>query len=492
MENSKKSVLFRLSAIVLNCILVFGAVGETLCAETQKKPNVLLIAIDDLRPELGCYGNEMIKTPNLDGIANEGMLFTHAYCQQAVCSPSRTSLLTGARPDTTKAWDLSTHFRKAIPDTVTLPQHFKQHGYFAQGMGKIYHHGLDDNPSWSAPTIHPQAPFGRSLQTVRPGATKAEKRGPAIGIVGDGEEMLHDEELTKLALATLGQMASMEKPFFLGVGYIRPHLPFIAPRKYWEMYQAEDIVLAVNPFYPKNAPEYAIRRGASELGSYLGSPKRGRIEADFARQLIHGYYASVSFVDAQVGLLMAELERLGLRENTIVVVWGDHGWKLGEHDAWAKHSNSENDTRVPLLISAPGMKEAGKRCNALVELVDVYPTLVDLAGLPLPMHLEGKSFKPLLEDARQPWKEAAFSQYPRKSGKKSLMGYSMRTRRYRFTVWVDRDDMSKVDGIELYDHEVDPQENQNVAGDATKKELVESLKKQLDLGWRDVNVVEQD
>lgn len=456
-------------------------------AQKSERPNVLFIAIDDLRPDLGCYGNDLIVSPAIERLAQEGMLFRRAYCQQAVCSPSRTSTLTGARPDTTKVWDLSTHFRRAIPDVTTLPQHFKNHGYFTQSLGKIYHSGLDDQLSWSVPSLNPEAPFGRPPQTTRDGATKAEIRGPAIGNVDVSEGTLHDGQLTEMALKALGEVASKKEPFFLGVGYIRPHLPFIAPPKYWELYDPAKLSLASNPFYPKDAPEYAIRRGPAELGSYAGKYEGGRVDDDQARQLIHGYYASVSFVDAQVGQLLAELDRLGLRDNTIVVLWGDHGWKLGEHDAWAKHSNSENDTRVPLLISAPGLKETGKKCNALVELVDIYPTLADLAGLPIPEHLEGKSFKPLLDQADQPWKKAVFSQYPRKSGKKDLMGYSMRTTRYRLTRWVDRKNSEKVDAIELYDHQIDPQENQNIAGQPDNKPLIEELTTQLLAGWKKEN-----
>lgn len=476
----------KLSHLCVTLITFFGSsvfccltTSHNLQAETPSRPNILFIAVDDLRAELGCYGDPVIKTPNLDKVAREGILFNRAYCQQAVCSASRTSMLTGTRPDTNKVWDLSTHFRRAIPNTVTLPQHFKEHGYFTQAMGKIFHHGLDDKPSWSVPTRHPVAPFGRRLQTNRPNATKAERRGHAIGLVDVPEETLHDGELTKMAIATLGEIASKRQPFFLAVGFIRPHLPFIAPRKYWDLYNPHEIALAPNPSYPAGAPDYAIRRGPAELGSYLGVPEDGEIDDQYARRLIHGYYASVSFVDAQIGLLMDELDRLELRDNTIIVIWGDHGWKLGEHGAWAKHSNCENDTRVPLLISSPGMKEVGKISNALVELVDVYPTLVELAGLPMPAHLEGESFIPLLDNASQTWKQAAFSQYPRKFRNMNLMGYSMRTERYRFTRWVHRKNSTKVAGIELYDHSVDPEENKNIAKDPGNTELVKLLTKQL-------------
>ena len=243
--------------------------------------------------------------------------------------------------------------------------------------------------------------------------------------------------------------------------------------------------MAPNPFQQKNAPDYSILPG-SELRLYHGIPE-GAIPQDLARQLLHGYYAAISYTDAQVGKVLDEIERLGLAKNTIVILWGDHGWKLGEHNAWCKHSNSENDTNAPLLISVPGMKNSGSHTNALVEFVDIYPTLSELAGLPLPAHLEGTSLKPLLDDPARPWKTAAFSQYPRsgnRTGAGDLMGYSMRTDRYRFTVWVDRADHTKIAAVELYDHETDRQENTNIAADPKNKVLVQDLMQQWRKGWR--------
>jgi arylsulfatase A-like enzyme len=455
--------------------------------EPSKRLNVLFIAVDDLRPELGCYGNTIIKSPNIDRLAKRGLQMNRAYCQQAVCSPSRASLLTGTRPDTTKVWDLSTHFRKALPDVVTLPQYFKNAGYFTQGMGKLYHHGLDDLASWSVPSTNPKAPVMRELQTEDPKATKGEKRGPAVGKVDVPDDGLHDGELAGMAVAALRELKAKAQPFFLGVGFVRPHLPFISPSKYWDLYDRAKIPLAPNPFPQKDAPGFALVRGAAELRSYAGTPNISPLPDDFARELMHGYYAAVSYMDAQVGRVLDELEKLGLSDSTIVVLWGDHGWKLGEHQAWAKHSNVENDTRVPLLISAPAMKAAGRQSDALVELVDVYPTLAELAKLPLPAHLEGRSFAPLLDDPQKPWKAAAFSQYPRGTSKTGRMGYSMRTERYRFTQWVDAKDHMKVQAVELYDHQTDPQENTNVAAAPENAALIEKLKKQWTAGWRSEN-----
>ena len=466
------------------CGFATGHAAET---PPAKRPNILFIAVDDLRPELGCYGNELIKSPNINKLASEGLLLNRAYCQQAVCSPSRSSLLTGTRPDTTKVWDLETHFRKALPDVVALPQHFKNQGYFTQGMGKIYHHGFDDPASWSVPTLYPKAPQGRTKQSTKPGATKAEVRGPAVGNPDVPDDSLHDGELADMAITALRGMKSKSEPFFLGVGFIRPHLPFISPKKYWDLYDPLKIPLATNPFPPKGAPKYSLVLGPSELRSYAGTPNLQQLPEPYARELKHGYYAAVTYVDVQIGRVLQELETLGLRDNTIIVLWGDHGWKLGEHQAWAKHSNVENDTRVPLIISAPNMKQRGTKTDALVELVDVYPTLADLAGLPLPPHLEGRSFKPLLDNPGQPWKTAAFSQYPRQNGKLKLMGYSMRTERYRLTRWVDVNDHSKVDSVELYDEQKDPEENTNIALDPAQTELLEKLAKQWTAGWQGEN-----
>ena len=467
-------------AVAILCATVVHA------AETPgtRRPNILFIAIDDLRPELGCYGNEYIKSPNIDKLASQGLLLNRAYCQQAVCSPSRTSLLTGTRPDTTKVWDLETHFRKALPDVVTLPQLFKNEGYFTQGMGKIYHHGFDDPASWSVPTLYPQAPQGRKSQSSAPGASKADKRGPAVGSPDVPDESLHDGELANMAITALRTMKSKSEPFFLGVGFIRPHLPFISPKKYWDLYDPAKLPLATNPFPPKGAPEYALVHGPAELRSYEGTPNVRELPEPFVRELKQGYYAAVSYVDAQVGRVLEELDTLGLRENTIIVLWGDHGWKLGEHQAWAKHSNVENDTRVPLIISAPGMKQRGKKTDALVELVDVYPTLAELANLPQPGHLEGRSFKPLLDNPELPWKDTAFSQYPRRVGKRNLMGYTMRTDRYRLTRWVDAKDHGKVDAVELYDHQTDPEENTNIANDPAQKTVLEKLTQRWTSGWQ--------
>jgi arylsulfatase A-like enzyme len=313
-------------------------------------------------------------------------------------------------------------------------------------------------------------------------ATAPGSRGPAFEGADVPDNHFADGKVADLAVGTLRDLSRRSEPFFLAVGFVKPHLPFVAPKKYWDLYDSAKIQLAPNKFRPKDAPDYAIQSGG-ELRNYHGIPA-GSIPDDLARQLKHGYYAAISYMDAQVGRVLDELDRLGLRDNTIVILWGDHGWKLGEHDAWCKHTNCENDTNAPLLLSVPGQKQRGVRTDALVEFVDIYPTLAELAGLPLPSHLEGTSLKPLLDDPGRPWKPAAFSQYPRSSGGRSLMGYSMRTDRYRFTAWVDRKDHAKVDALELYDHQTDPQENTNLANQPAHAALVARLHAQLNAGWR--------
>ncbi len=445
------------------------------------KPNLLFIAVDDLRPELNCFGRTYIHSPNIDRIANRGMAFDRAYVQQAVCSPSRSSLMTGTRPDSTKVWDLVTHFRVAEPNIVTLPQHFKNNGYFVQGMGKIYHPGFDDPQSWSIPWQTPKAPnYAKvtSANTEDEDKPKA-KGGPAFESADVPDNFYKDGMVADLAVETLKTIGKKSEPFFLAVGFAKPHLPFVAPKKYWDLYDPAKIELAPNPYHAEDSPEYALTN-SNELRNYTGIPAKGKIGDDLARQLKHGYYAAVSYTDAQIGKVLDELEHQGLAKNTIIVLWGDHGWKLGEHGEWAKHSNVENDTNAPLLLAAPGMKASGKHTRALVEFVDIFPTLADLAGLSLPSHLEGVSFRPLLDRPDLPWKQAAFSQYPR--GKR--MGYSMRTDRYRLTIWLQRDDHNQVDFVELYDHQTDPQENTNIAHRPANAELVKQLTAQWKAGWQ--------
>ena len=467
-------------------------------AAEQNRPNVLFIASDDMRPELGCYGAEQVHSPNLDRLAARGTTFLRAYCQQAVCSPSRSSLMTGLRPDTIRIWDLSTHFRDNMPEVVTVAQQFKNHGYHTERLGKIFHTGhgnRDDKFSWSRSKKYPGAPRYGPEGNAHLKRLLAEAKAKGIDLknnrlrprglpweapdVADNE--LADGMIAENAIKLMREFK--DQPFFLAVGFLNPHLPFVAPKKYWDLYDHDSIELADNPYAPKGAPEYAMTTWG-ELRKYYGIPTKGPLTNEQARNMIHGYYAAISYVDAQIGRLLDELDRLGLTEKTIVVFWGDHGWKLGEHGGWCKHTNFEIDARVPMIFSSPKQKAAGAKSEALVEFVDIYPTLCDLAGLPSPDALEGLSAAPLLDNPNLPWKTAAFSQYPRSVGKKKLMGYSMRTDRYRFTRWQQRGKPDKVEAVEIYDHLNDPDENVNLAADPANKELVKQLTTQYLKGWQ--------
>jgi len=476
-------------------------------ADTTKRPNVLFIPVDDLRPELGCYGNTHIKSPYIERLAKRGVVFERAYCQQAVCNPSRASLLTGLRPDTIRVWDLVTNLRDQVPDVVTLPQYFKQNGYYAVGMGKIFHNTFPDPPSWTIPDQPKPAPTREyrkevldELNRLRAEAREAgmsEKeignriRGPATDVEDVPDNQRFDGALGDLALEQLRKAASQKAPFFVAVGFIRPHLPFTPPKKYWDLYDPARIPLAINPYLPHGAPPVAFgdrsMGGMYELRDCMDfkdapSPFEGSLTEAQQRRLKHGYYASTSFIDAQVGRLLDELDRLGLSDNTIVVLWGDHGWKLGEHNGWCKQTNYEVDTRSPLIIVAPGAKANGKSSHALVEFVDIYPTLCDLAGLPLPGNLEGKSLKPLLANPSGTVKTAALSQFPRRHQGVDYMGYTIRTNRYRYVEWINLE-TTETAATELYDHQNDPGEDTNIAAQPGSEQLTLQLRAQLWKGF---------
>lgn len=461
----------------------------------ESRPNVLFIAVDDLRPELACYGAEHIQSPNIDRLAASGLRFDRAYCQQAVCNPSRTSLMTGLRPDTIGVTGNHSHFRSKMPTVVTLPQHFKQHGYHAAAIGKLYHgvfpdgasntkwDTMGDPQSWSVPAIRfgpryyyteegiaaAKETFAQVYKPKNPGPHAWAQKlvfGPATESPDVEDNVLYDGQVADSAVATLRDLhRKPDQPFFLAVGFIKPHSPYIAPKKYFDLY--DDVDIASGQILPQGAPGLA-GHGSGELRRYTDQPKRGEISEDKQRRVRHAYYACVSYIDAQIGRILDELDRLGLSDNTIVSLYGDHGYHLGEQGLWGKTTNFELDTRVPLIICAPGMKATGKTSYSLVELVDLYPTLADLAGLPIGDHLEGKSLARLLDDPMQSVKDAAFSQYPRGG----LMGYSMRTATHRLTRWVDRQ-TGKVEETELYDYTDGLIEEKNVAEDA--KDLTREL-----------------
>ncbi len=486
--------------------IVFFSVSQ---AAEQKKLNVLFIAVDDLRPELGCYGAPIIKTPNIDALAKQGIIFNRAYCQEATCSPSRTSLLTGLRPDSTKVWDLETFFRKNVPNVITLPQYFKQSGYFTQSIGKIFHIGLDDPESWSVPSIgngnnrvdnpkhkktavyHDPDEYTEPLiasdepypliQVANSSAKDAsdEDKGASWRAVDAPDSEFKDGKFADEAVQALGELQKKHQPFFLAVGFLKPHLSFVAPKKFFDLYSLDEMPLASNPDPPKDYPIPCYTGG--ELRKHTDIPKKGPLPEDLQRLVIRGYYAAASFADSQVGRVLAELDRLGLRDSTIIVLWGDHGWQLGEHGCWDKHTNFEVATRAPLIFSYPGQTTRGTKTDVLTEFVDIYPTLCDLAGLPLPGGLEGHSLMFALKDPNQQWARAAYSQWPAYDANRT-MGYTMRTDRYRYTEWGEN---GKV-GIELYDHQTDPGENINLTPHADKK-LLETLSKALhDAGRSDL------
>lgn len=478
---------------------VISAVLACLCgsAAIAAPHNVLFIVVDDLRPELGCYGKP-VQSPHIDRLAREGTLFERAYVQCALCMPSRVSVLTGRRPDTTGVVDFRVRFRSVLGDVVTLPQHFKNNGYHAAAFGKVFHR--DDPVSWSEPLWRSARPpyhteFGKQVMAW----TKEDhRRLTYVWDLGDGitktktpgglpwespdvpDHALRDGHIAEAAIAKLEQLK--DEPFFLAVGFHKPHLPFIAPKRYFDLYDRNQIIPAPNPLPPANVPKFATYNW-NDLRHYYGIPDVGPVSAEQARELKHAYYACVSFTDTQVGRLLKRLDALGLRDETIVVLWGDHGWQLGEHGMWDKHSNFETSTHAPLIVRVPGQKPG--RTRALVEFVDIYPTLCELCDLPQDDGLEGRSFVPLIEDPDRRWKSAAFSQYQRVIpgyGRIARgMGYSMRTDRYRFTQWLVPG--TEFRAYELYDHHVDPSEDNNLAATARYAPLMNELKVRLSSGW---------
>ena len=470
----------------------FAIVQSSLAAQPL---NVLFIVVDDLRPEIGCYGAGHMKTPNLDRLGSQGMLFERAYCQVAVCNPSRSSVLSGTRPDTTGVLDNQHFMRPNMPDVISLPQHFKAHGYTSLSLGKIFHHSErepgDDPQSWSEPAWYHGEPYKhwfakasldyvKQLKALPKDKQPKQLRAAPFEAADEPDDSYPDGQTAVKAIKTLRDLKADGTPFFLAVGFVKPHLPFTCPQKYWDQYPAESIQIPANAARPANAPEPAFHNNY-ELASYGTVPENGEVSEIMALNLIRGYRACVSFMDAQLGRVLDELDRLGLRESTLIVLWGDHGYHLGEQSVWTKMTNFEHGTRVPLIVSLPGMKTTGQHSRALVELVDLYPTLAQLCDLPLPAHLEGTSFVPLLNDPETPWKNAAFSQYLR-PGKPPYMGRSIRTDRWRYTEW--RDLKQNLVGAELYDETNEPQDYSNLSNDSAFKQTVSDLARQLHAGWK--------
>jgi uncharacterized sulfatase len=463
----------------IGCAATGPVNGPPMAEGAKAKMNVLFIISDDLNTDLGCYGDPWVRSPNIDRLAERGVRFDRAYCQYPLCNPSRASMLTGLRPDGTGVMTNGLHFREKHPKIVTLPQLFRENGYFVARVGKLYHYGvpgeigtsgvMDDPPSWHQ-VVNPR---GRDkdeeykIHTLTPG----QYGGTLSWYAADGR----DEEQTDGIGATEAiQLLERRKdePFFLAVGFYRPHTPYVATKKYFKWYPTDQVQLASGPEDDRDdIPEAALSDKAEQK----------RLTDPLRREVIQAYYASISLMDAQVGRVLGALDRLGLRDKTIVVFTSDHGYLLGEHGLWQKQSLFEQSARVPMIISVPGMATGGQGAAGPVELVDLYPTLAELAGLSAPDHLEGKSLRPMLDDPTVRVKTGAITQVERRRGagsqKNPIMGYSIRTERWRYTEWAGGEE-----GVELYDHETDPEEFTNLAKDAKHADTVAEIKKLLKAG----------
>ncbi len=467
---------------------VLNSSEETLGASSvppKSRPHVLLVCVDDLKPLLGCYGDKTVKSPNIDRLASRGMSFDMAYCNQAVCSPSRNSLLTSLRPQTLGIYDLATNFRKARPEALTLPRHFRDQGYKTQGLGKIFHvgHGNTEDPaSWSVPsffakTIDYALPENRVNQT-REGAFFDNQspnnlpKGAPFESADVPDDAYGDGKIANEAIKRIRETAKKPaEPMFLAVGFLKPHLPFCAPKKYWDLYDRDSFSTAKVNRPPEGAPSFAPTN-SGELRNYRDIPGKGALDENLQRTLIHGYHACVSYMDAQLGRVLDELDRSGLADNTIIVLWGDHGWHLGDHGLWCKHTNYEQATRIPLIVSAPEKVRRGTHTAALTETVDIYPTLCELAGIPIPKGLDGRSFADVLQNPALKPKTFVQHVYPRGE----IMGRALRTDRYRLVEWKKPGEPAPSAELELYDYKIDPFETTNLA--SKESEIARSLQNQ--------------
>ena len=461
------------------------------CAADGKRPNVLLLCVDDLKPVLGCYGDRLAKSPNIDRLAARGLRFELAFCNQAVCAPSRNNLLLGSRSTSTGLYDLGPNFRTAVPDAVTMTQYFMKYGWRAESIGKVLHtgHGNHDDPaSWSVPTklekvveyLDPKNSAGGRLTreeafftNQKLGQIGSLPRGAAWEIMSVPDNSYSDGRIADEGIRRL-QAAHERKdtPFFLALGFVKPHLPLAAPKKYWDMHDPQAFELPSEERDPVGAPSYAGKRGG-EIVNYDPLSVESLRAEQTQRTLIHAYYACVSFMDAQVGRVLDELDRLKLADNTIIVLWGDHGWHLGDHGYWTKHTNYEQATHIPILIVAPGTTTPGSVSRQLAETVDIFPTLAELADLPAPtgpQPIDGLSLVPVLRDPSKTIRDHAYHAYPR--GER--VGRAVRTARFRLVEWKKPGAAADTADIEIYDYQTDPGETKNLA--SSEPVIVEQLR----------------
>lgn len=438
--NSTKKILISIIPISLLILLSCSSKNAEKGKSAQK--NILFIAIDDLRPELGCYGTDYVKSPTIDSLASKGTLFTNAFCQLSHCAPSRSSLLTGLRPEECGVLDLKTHFRNKVPDVVTLPQYFKNNGYATYAFGKIYHNdlALQDSLSWTEKCWFPpfENPiYGYALpENIERQQSRKDFKSYPTEAADVPDNAYPDGMTTDKVIEKLHELKKAGKPFFVAAGFYKPHMPFCAPKKYWDIYDPEKIPLSTIYEAPKGSPSYLFREW-SEPESYYGVDQKEPFNDSLQTHLKHGYLACVSYIDAQIDKIIKTLDELNLSKNTIIVVWGDHGWKLGEYGRWSKHSNLDIDTRVPLIILDPSKER--KTENSIVELIDIYPTLVSLAGLPEADHISGID---LFSETK---KNFAISQIEHQG----FTGYSIRISDYRYVVWFNKE-KTEITFEELY------------------------------------------